>query len=386
MTRDSVLKNTALALAGLLAALLVCEAALRLIYGDKFGQRPSFYVADEELGWISSPDLDNHFYGPDFKIAVKTDAEGCRLGKLGEVDYGKRLVVLCGDSYIFGWGVSTGETFASNLDELVHSASNGTMRVVNLGIGGYGTLQYYYRLLRFMRLHRTADVAAVIVMHAQNDAVDNLKSLGYHAGTWEVRNREGSSRSRSHLVNFIRYAGVAIGRKKEKAPGGKRGEGITDPYLQDVLFSHEYTRTNKEYPPNIDFSGRIVDFRDVSDEDWYLERLLQRRSMTRIQSELIQVGVEFMHYMIANRGMLIIHMTVPTMSDWYREELVRLLQDPGQSEGNTVLISREKYPDPAGFKGQVMNTHSGGHYTPAFNRYWAEKTWEILRSRNILPR
>lgn len=384
MTRGAALKSITLVLLGVLTAIVLCEAVLRIAYGDKFGRRPGFYIDDKELGWKSAPNLDHNYYGPDFKIAVKTDDDGYRLGALGGIDYSKRLVLLCGDSYVFGWGVSTDETLASNLDELVYDASAGTMRVVNLGIGGYGTLQYYFWLVRFFKTHRYDNVAALVVVHAQNDATDNLKSLGYHIGAWGVHGREGETRSRSHMINFISYTRSVIGRKKDtRRPDEKPGRGISDPYLQDVLFSHEYT-TRKSYPSEVNFGGRIVSFQGVSGEDWYTERLIERRSMTPLQRELIQTGIEFIHNMVRNMNISIIHMTVPTMSDWYREELVTLLEGSPRSEGNSVMISEEKYTDPAGFAGQVMNTHSGGHYTPAFNRYWAEKTMELLRLQNVL--
>ena len=386
MARRALMKNIALVLSGVLIALVLGELALRIAYKDKFGRRPGFYIADTELGWRSAPNLDHNFYGPDFKIAVRTDADGCRLGALGEIDYGRRLVLLCGDSYAFGWGVSTGESMASSLDGLVYDASAGGMRVVNLGIGGYGTLQYYFWLMRFLKTHPSLDIAALIVVHAENDATDNLKSLGYHIGAWGVHGREGGTRSWSHLINFIGYARSLIGGRRDAARSAEAtGGGINDPYLRDVLFSHEYT-TRKSYPAEVNFGGRIVSFRDVSGEDWYIERLIERRSMTPLQRELIRAGVELIHGMFRNMNIRIIHMTVPTMSDWYREELVRLIEGARGSEGNTVTISEERYADPAGFVGQVMNTHSGGHYTPAFNRYWAEKTLEMLRRRNVLPR
>lgn len=101
-------------------------------------------------------------YGPDYSSTVRTDAEGHRLGSLGEVEYDKKLIVLCGDSFTFGWGVSTEETFASYLDEIVHRVSGGTHRVVNLGVGGYGTFQYYFRLKYLLANHPNAQIAAVI--------------------------------------------------------------------------------------------------------------------------------------------------------------------------------------------------------------------------------
>ena len=183
-------------------ALVLCEVILRVVYDDKFGKRPRFIIADEELGWRPNAGLDHTFYGADFKIDIHSDDDGYRLGRLGQIDYGKELTILCGDSYVFGWGVPTEETMASYLDECVDRVSGGSRRVVNLGVGGYGTLQYYFRLANFLKAHDSSRISTVIIIHSPNDATDNLKSLGYHIGAWEVRNREEPERSPVHLLNF----------------------------------------------------------------------------------------------------------------------------------------------------------------------------------------
>ena len=371
-----MLKNTALMLSGLFIAALLCEGFLRLAFNDKFGKRPRFIRADPELGWKPNSHLDNYFYGADFRITVRTDKDGYRLGKLGETDYSRELILLCGDSYVFGWGVSTDETVASHLDERIYSASNGARRVVNLGVGGYGTFQYYYRLMQFVKDHPLARIGGIIVVHSQNDAADNLKSLGYHIGSWEVKNREERERSSLHLFNFFQYAGTAI-KRKLRLSDPPAGGAVTDPYLQDVLFSHEYTRTNKKYPPGVDFDGRRISFRDVSDEDWYAEKLLERRSMTRIQRELIQVAVEFIHKMAGESGIRIVHTATPTMSGWYRRELASTLAGARGSERETVSFPLLLL-DPSDYPGQVMNRHGGGHYTGGFNRFWAGKIAALL--------
>jgi len=156
-------KNSALVLISIIAALIVTEVVVRIAYGDKFGRRPAFYVGDPKLGWSPAPHLDNTFYGSDFSIHVSTDSEGYRLGALGEADYSAPLIALCGDSYAFGWGVSTDETFASYLDEMMYTASGRRIRLVNLGVGGYGTMQEAGRLSRFLQAHGEVNLKAILV-------------------------------------------------------------------------------------------------------------------------------------------------------------------------------------------------------------------------------
>src|SRR5512132_1553295 len=121
VTRTQKRSASPLAIAGLVVAALVVafvvgEVAVRLIYGAKYRPRPVFGVGDTRLGWKPGPKLDDTFYGPDYSVHIRTDADGYRLGSLGEIDYSKELVVLLGDSYGFGWGLSTDDTFASRLD------------------------------------------------------------------------------------------------------------------------------------------------------------------------------------------------------------------------------------------------------------------------------
>ena len=113
------LSNVQLVVVVLLLCVGMAELGLRVVYRGKFGKRPGFFVGDQQLGWRPAANLNHTFFGTDFTMHVRTDAEGFRLGVLGEVDLSKELIVVAGDSYTFGWSVDTGETFASYLDELV---------------------------------------------------------------------------------------------------------------------------------------------------------------------------------------------------------------------------------------------------------------------------
>ena len=146
--------NIFLSLAAVMLTLLLCEVVVRAYYGEKFGKRPGFYVGDNKLGWKPAPNLNHTFFGSDFNIKIETNENGHRLGKLGKIDFNADLVILCGDSYTFGWGVSTNETFASYLDEMLFESSKGDVRVVNLAVGGYGTFQNIFRLIDFLRKYK----------------------------------------------------------------------------------------------------------------------------------------------------------------------------------------------------------------------------------------
>jgi hypothetical protein len=368
---------------GGLLALTLClvwvaaEVTLRVAFGDKYGKRPGFFVADPVLGWKPRPKLDHTFYGADFSIRVATDENGYRLGTLGKVDFRKRLVLLSGDSNVFGWGVSTEESMASYLDSLVVDQSGGGKRVVNLGCGGYGTFQSYLRIKNFIARHPESPLSAVIVVHAPNDAVDNVNSIGYHIGSWEVRDRTPKSRSVFHTVNLIAYS-IEIVRGLINPPDKR---DTVDPeiheYLQDMLFAFD-TKLPKKLPSEIDLNGRRISFEGVSDQDYLATKTFARGDLTRLQRELLEEAVRSIHALFKDGRVKVIHVMVPTSPDWFTvavDDAVEKTMEGARVEFAGTIFDIEDYGE------QVLNDHAGGHYTPAFNRFWALKILETLEGR-----
>lgn len=378
------IKNMIVVLFGLIISISLGETLLRVVFGDKFAKRPGFFIADDKLGWKSASNLNHTFYGEDFKIKVKTDSAGYRISSLGEIDYSKELIILLGDSYVFGWGVSTEETCASYLDKLVTKASNGNVRVANLGVGGYGTFQYSMRLERFIENHRYTRIAAVFVIHSPNDPVDNIQSIGYHLGIWKVQNRELKKRYNFHIFNFIDYS---ITRTKRRGSSTSTitdpGEQI-DPYLRDMLYAYEYTYPRQPLPPQVNFNGQIINFTDISEEEYSAEITLKRKNLTRIQKDLMSAAVDYIYLLFGgDTDVKILHITLPTAPDWYVYEALEVLKHARtSSESNVVIIG--KHLEIGDYKDKVLNDHSGGHYTPEFNEYWANKLMDIIHKHNII--
>lgn len=379
-------QNVGLAVFAVLIALAAGETALRIVSGDKFGKRPNFYIADDAIGWRPAADLDHTFYGADFKITVRTDAEGHRLGRLGEVDYDEELILILGDSNVFGWGVSSNETCPSYLDEMVYSESNGTSRVVNLGVAGYGTMQYYMALERFLSDHPGARIASVLVVHAPNDPVDNIQSVGYHIGAWAVFDKEPKQRSVFHVVNLLSYSIQTLRQRRSSSATdhGKSSENL-HPYLQDVLHAYSY-KLPKKLPPVVDFRGWRIDVRGLSEDDYSIDKLLASGRTTEIQKEMVLAAINSMHRILENRNTKVFHMVIPTAPDWYVSEIRDVLARSIASEGNEV-INLYRFPQSIDdFDGIVLNEHRGGHYTSAFNEYWAGKIFMVLLDRGAVSR
>lgn len=79
-----------------------------------------------------------------------------------------RILVL-GDSFTWGWGVSQGQVFT----DLLQAALPATVAVYNHGIPGFGTAQEYLLLQRELAA-RVYD--AVVLMFYMNDLSDNISS------------------------------------------------------------------------------------------------------------------------------------------------------------------------------------------------------------------
>ena len=356
---------------------VAAEVVVRLRYGDKFGPRPGFYAAEQRLGWKPTANLDNVFYGPDYKIAIKTDADGYRLGALGPVDYTKDLVVLCGDSYTFGWGVSTAESFASDVDSMLSDSTHGRVRAVNLGVGGYGTFQECSRLADFLRVHDEAKPGVIVLQHSVNDATDNVRNIGYHFAYWQTETVE-QERSRIHLVNLARYLREARASRQD-APA----QNASEPYMQDMLWGF---RRAKEYgyPDKLRFGNVTL---RISAQALYAEisadSLAQRRKLSDAQRILMLEGLNCFHRVALATHVTVVHTFIPTTPDWYVEDVSGIVRASADSTGCPVAITGA-IPRPQDFAGSVKNTHSGGHFNPEFNRFWAQTIVQWLEDQNLL--
>ncbi len=378
-----VAQKAGLVALGLLMAFVAGEVFLRVAYGSKFGKRPNFIVSDPVLGWKLTPNLDHTFYGADFNIEVRTDADGHRLGALGEVDYGKDLIVVCGDSNVFGWGVSTGETMPSYLDEALNQSSGGSLRVVNLGVGSYGTLQYAISLQNFLQKHPDVSIPAVVIVHAHNDPVDNIQSIGYHVGEWESFDRKQKKRSSLQVVNLVNYAVRIVGDKQDRGDdlGRTAADGL-DPYLRDVLFGFSF-KLPKQIPSKVVFDEQPVDMSGTSELDYDILKMLEQERLTRIQKELILAAVNSIHKALKDRDTKIIHVVLPTAPDWYVEETVALIEQAVPSGNNPVVNAGRIPPDTEDFTGEIFNAHAGRHYTPGFDLYWTDKIVALLNASGL---
>ena len=112
----------------------------RLRAGNDSGAFNPSYASDQydpELGWVPQPGLRS--------ALLNTNSKGLR--GLREHPYvkqpGQRRIVVVGNSYTFGEGVTDEAVYTEVLDDLLDG-----VRVINLGVHGWGTDQQYLYLKR----------------------------------------------------------------------------------------------------------------------------------------------------------------------------------------------------------------------------------------------
>lgn len=149
--------------------LLVCEGVVRLFgAGGTTLTRGSLHTYDPDAGWICLPDLDAHYTQPgSFNVRVQCNSRGLRDREHNPAKpEGVRRIVVLGDSFMWGYGVTNEEMFSSVLE----AALPGT-ETINLGVNGYSTVQELVRL-ETEGVRYTPDWA--VVMFCWNDLEDNF--------------------------------------------------------------------------------------------------------------------------------------------------------------------------------------------------------------------
>ena len=176
------------------------------------------------LGWESIPARD-HFKKPE---------KGARWGRItsnslgfrsAEVDPSRRLVVVMGDSVVWGWGQGDDKIMPHFLETLVRPVG---LQVVNMGVAGYGLDQHAMNLERHLSSLKNIAVV-VMVISTSNDLTDTVSNARYGAKKplfrWESAQDNGPRLTgvpipryclrnvffKSHILGTIRSAGWARG-------------------------------------------------------------------------------------------------------------------------------------------------------------------------------
>jgi len=161
-----VLKRLSLVMVVLLAGILAVESLALLATG---GPRVASYFVDASVPLTYSLNTGRYVYWHrDRLVQVVVGPDGKRDS--GEKRAGATEVWIIGDSQVFGWGLTTGETIASQLQNMLGDS----FFVVNAGVPGYGPYSY-------LNVVRSAPKSAlkIVLFTETNDAQDTYSELPY---------------------------------------------------------------------------------------------------------------------------------------------------------------------------------------------------------------
>lgn len=166
----AIAARVALVVAGILLPLVVLEIVLRVIDApvEIYNPLNGFNVGDERLGWKGRPNVDRRFRKLAFDTHVRHDADGFRAPEPAPDAAATERILVLGDSYVWGWGVSQGELFTDHLQR----ALGPRVAVVNRGLDAYGTAQELLLLEDELRRRRYAKVVLLLFINDFEDNVD----------------------------------------------------------------------------------------------------------------------------------------------------------------------------------------------------------------------
>lgn len=131
MTKQGLFKIFALCLA-FAGSLFVAELALQILDLPKHTWSP--WVSDDHTGFRFGSNLDQQMITEEYNVHIATNESGLRDEPLTKKD--KFRILMLGDSFTFGYGVSRGDLFADRLE------SSLGVDVINAGTGGYDLINH----------------------------------------------------------------------------------------------------------------------------------------------------------------------------------------------------------------------------------------------------
>ncbi len=128
---------------GCFLGVVAVEITLRLFHPQLLVRTYGLFVADESRSFKLKPNFSGNQVSHEFAVPININSKGLRDD---EVEFEKpenyNRVLVLGDSFTFGAGVSSEHTYSNQLEELLNHRQTGQIwQVVNSGVSGYGTLQ-----------------------------------------------------------------------------------------------------------------------------------------------------------------------------------------------------------------------------------------------------
>jgi hypothetical protein len=220
-------------------------------------------------------------------------------------------------------------------------------------------------------------VRTVLVQHCVNDAMDNVRSLGFHLGDWEIQKVE-RPRSWSHLMNLISYARMISNGPLSRAVGAGSDAGGAD-----MQWAYQRKGAIVMLPDSIPLGGRTLRVVEetlrpaLHSEDW--------TTLTPLQRDTMAGALNLLHAFSAKHNATVVHTFIVGTPDWYTNEVSALAKASAEFTGCRTLITAV-LPVGASDQAAIRNTHAGGHFNARFSREWAVAVERVLLERQVNPR
>ncbi|MGH7301298.1 MAG: SGNH/GDSL hydrolase family protein, partial [Candidatus Rokuibacteriota bacterium] len=178
---------------GLVAASLAVtggglEVAVRWLSPQELHRDEGLWVSDPERAFRLAPGFRGAEVSHEFRVPIVINARGLRdRGIAPTRSPGTVRILVVGDSFTYGSGVTAEETYPKRLEWLFAERPGPRVEVINAGVPGYGT----FHEAAFLRAEgwRYEPDLLVLQMFPDNDLDDNLEPLARGVVDGELRAR-----------------------------------------------------------------------------------------------------------------------------------------------------------------------------------------------------
>ena len=158
--------------------LAIFEIFLRFFYPQSLSpdflptiDRDTFSEYDSVLGWSLKPNAEGSFFSGEFNIRIKNNGQGLRINHTINPKKSKFRIAFLGDSNVWGFGVEDKNRMSEQMEKML-----GNIEVINFGVSGYGTDQYYLSLNKSVLKY---DPDMVITTFYPNDLIESGNSINH---------------------------------------------------------------------------------------------------------------------------------------------------------------------------------------------------------------
>lgn len=294
-----LMKRRLLAVAiSFLVALSISEISLRAFNYRPGTMDPEMYISNENelLPYKLRPNYQGYCAGRE----VSTDEDGYRIvsPSYEELAANKsqtpaREVLLLGDSGIFGFGLSDGETIASQLQSLSFR-SNLNYRVRNIGVSGYTSWNELTALKDYLNNHQATNV---FLLYMPNDLTFDNDYFGIGRGeSASFARANGGIHDFTRLLYSHLYTSylVSDGIKRLSAQLKRDSEGLAfdERQLQDSIdYSMQALREIQKLCDTRHIAFKVGIYRDVA---YFADSHTWLKYEEVIGSRLTQQGIKWL--------------------------------------------------------------------------------------------